>query len=452
MTQFRSSSVPWRLAGALTIAVGVAASPVFAQDPPRAATPAPQAAMPGRGQMPPQYVSPEVAADGSITFRLHAPKAEAVRLVASDIQGLAPNATRMTKADNGVWSVTVKASEPGAYRYNFGVDGVSVIDPRNPATSESNTNTWSVAYVPGAESWDAGDVAHGAVAKVYYKSTSLGQLRRMHVYTPPGYENGTAAYPVFYLLHGAGDCDESWTSVGRANFILDTLIAARKAKPMIVVMPAGHVKGSTANAIGAAATQAFVDDFMRDIKPYVESHYRVLKGRANTAIAGLSMGGGQTLNVAFPNLEQFAYIGVYSSGLIGAFPDLNVRRGATPTPAAVPPMPAAAAPAAPAAPPRGVQGPTADEWEKLYAAKLNDPALKKGLLLWFGTGKDDFLLSTTQASVDFFKKLGFAPVFRQTDGGHTWVNWRHYLTEFAPQLFQAAAIPARKAPTPAVKK
>jgi enterochelin esterase family protein len=237
---------------------------------------------------------------------------------------------------------------------------------------------------------------------------------------------------VFYLLHGAGDCDDSWTSVGRANFILDNLIAAKKARPMIVVMPAGHVRGAAGSPISPTATEDFVNDFTKDVKPYIESHYRVLKGRVHTAIAGLSMGGGQTLNVAFPNLEQYAYVGVYSSGLLGGFPELMTR------PANAPP--------APPGPPRRM-GPTAEEWEKLHAAKLADPALKKGLLLWFATGKDDFLLTTTQATVKFFEKHGFSPVFRETDGGHTWVNWRHYLAEFAPQLFQAAKPAAAKAKT-----
>lgn len=202
---------------------------------------------------------------------------------------------------------------------------------------------------------------------------------------------------------------------------------------MIVVMPAGHIKGTAGSPIGPSATQDFVNDFTKDIKPYIESHYRVRKGRANTAIAGLSMGGSQTLNVAVPNLEQYAFVGVYSSGLIGGFPNVNTR------PPGAPP-----APAAPAGPPPRM-GPTAEEWRAIHAAKLGDPALKKGLLLWFATGKDDFLLTTTQATVDFFKQQGFSPVFRETDGAHTWVNWRHYLAEFVPQLFQAPpSAPARK--------
>ena len=120
------------------------------------------------------------------------------------------------------------------------MDGVAVIDPRNPSTSESNNNAWSLVYVPGSDISDTKDVPHGAVASVTYYSETLKRFRRMHVYTPPGYEKGEGKYPVFYLLHGAGDSDDSWSTVGRAGFILDNLIAAGKAKPMIVVMPAGH--------------------------------------------------------------------------------------------------------------------------------------------------------------------------------------------------------------------
>jgi len=417
-------------------------SAAFAQDPPRAAIPTAAAPAAGqvRGTPAPQFVSPEVTPDGRVTFRVFAPRAQAVRLSAGDIQGLMPDAAQMAKSDNGVWEVTVKPTEPGAYRYNFNLDGVATLDPRNPATSESNNTSWSVVYVPGSGISDLLDVPHGAVASVTYKSSALGQFRRMHVYTPPGYENGAASYPVFYLLHGAGDSDDAWTSVGRANFILDNLIAAKKAKPMIVVMPAGHIKGSTANPIGGAATQDFVADFTKDIKPYVESHYRVLKGRANTAIAGLSMGGGHTLNVAFPNLEQYAYVGVYSSGLIGAFPELNAQGGR----GAAAPAPAAA-PATATSAPRGAMAATAADWETLHAAKLDNAALKKGLrLLWFATGKDDRLMSTTQATVTLLEKHGFSPVLVQSDGGHTWVNWRHYLAEFAPKLFQPTAPGVRK--------
>ena len=364
----------------------------------------------------PQVVSPEVTADRRISFRIVAPQAREIRLNASDIPGLGQN-TRLTKADNGVWELTVGPLDSGAYRYNFNVDGVATIDPRNPEISESNNNVWSLVYVPGSDLFDSKAVPHGAVAEVTYKSSTLSRDRRMHVYTPPGYENGRDRYPVFYLLHGAGDNDDSWSTVGRSGFILDNLIATGKAKPMVVVMPAGHTSRTNANSVGRSATDEFVGDFVNDVMPYVEKHYRVLTDRPNTAIAGLSMGGLQTLEVAIPRLDRFAYVGVYSSGLIGAFPNAGGRGAA----------PAAAAPA-PAGP---------VEWEKVNAAKLDDANLKKGLrLLWFGTGKEDFLLSTTNATVDLFKRHGFSPVFVESPGGHTWINWRNYLSEFAPQLFK----------------
>jgi enterochelin esterase family protein len=404
----------------------------------------------GRGGAPqPQVVSPEVQADRRITFRILAPQAQAVRLAAGDIQGLG-QATQFTKGENGVWELTVGPIDPGTYRYNFNVDGVSTIDPRSPFISESNNNVWSLVHVAGNDFMDTKSVPHGSVAAINYYSTALKTFRRMHVYTPPGYERSSEKYPVFYLLHGAGDSDDSWTSVGRAGFILDNLIAAKKAKPMIVVMPAGHTRrGPTqGGVIGRTATEEFVHDFMADVKPYVEKNYRVLTDRAHTAIAGLSMGGNHTLQIAIPHLDQFAYIGVYSSGLLGAFPGLGGgRRGAPPaaspaaTPAAAAPAtaPAAAAPPAATAPatPPAPAAPTADEWEKTNGVTLDNANLKKGLkLFWFATGKDDGLITTTNATVELFKKHGFTPVFKESSGGHTWINWRDYLNEFAPQLFQ----------------
>ncbi|RPJ59778.1 MAG: hypothetical protein EHM24_27645, partial [Acidobacteria bacterium] len=413
-----------RASMACVLLFALAAAPAaFAQDPPRApqATPAARA-----GVQAPQFVSPDLASDRRVAFRIYAPQAQAVRLTATDVPGGGP-ALPMTKGDNGVWEVTLGPLDPGAYRYTFNVDGVATMDPRNPAISESNNNVWSLVLVPGSELFDTADVPHGAVAEVAYKSTALNRFRRMHVYTPPGYESGRGQYPVFYLLHGAGDNDDAWTSVGRAGFILDNLIAARKARPMIVVMPAGHTSRGPGSVMGRAATEEFVSDFVKDVMPYVEAHYRVLKDRANTAIAGLSMGGGQTLHVAVPRLERFCYVGVYSSGLIGACPERAARAGravapvSAGSPAPLPPL-------------------TAGEWEKLHGSTLDDPALKKGLkLLWFATGKDDFLVGTTRATVDLFKKHGFSPVYVESPGGHTWINWRNYLVEFAPQLFRAGA-------------
>ncbi len=190
-------------------------------------------------QQAPPIASPEVSPDRRITFRLLAPKAESVRVIGGDMPGN-NKGTELSKGENGVWSATAGPVPAGAYRYNFSVDGLTVVDPRNPAASESNNNVWSLVAVPGADFVDTRNVPHGAVGAVTYYSAELKRLRRMHVYTPPGYEAGKDKYPVFYLLHGSSDSDASWSSVGMAGFILDNLIADKKAKPMIMVMPAGH--------------------------------------------------------------------------------------------------------------------------------------------------------------------------------------------------------------------
>lgn len=390
----------------------------------------------GRGPQAPPVVSPEVSADGHVTFRISAPQATNVRLTGSDIPNNGQGAPA-TKGANGVWEVTLGPLAPGAYRYTFNVDGVSVVDPRNSAASESLSNIWSLVVVPGSDNFDTRQVPHGAVASVTYYSTALKKFRRMHVYTPPGYESGKEKYPVFYLLHGAGDNDDSWTSVGRAGFILDNLIAQKKAKPMIVVMPAGHTqntmgggggRGAGAGAAPAAAPapDEFTQDFMTDLMPYAESHYRIVTDRAHRAIAGLSMGGSQTLNIAIPHLDKFAYIGVFSSGLISSFG--GGRGGRGPAGAS---GPGAAAPAAPA--PSAAPIP----WEQQNLAQLDNASLKKGLkLVWFSTGRDDGLITTSRATVELLNRHGFNASFRDSAGAHTWLNWRDYLVEFAPQLFQ----------------
>jgi enterochelin esterase family protein len=356
-----------------------------------------------KGPKGPVFVSPDVKEDRSVAFRLHAPKATAVGLMAGDIPGGGPRTLK--KGDNDVWELTLEKVDPGTYRYLFMVDGVPTADPRNQAVSQSNGNVWSVVHVPGADFMDRKEMLHGAVARVYYHSSALGRDRRMHVYTPPGYETSGEKYPVLYLLHGAGDSDDSWTSVGRANFILDNLIAAGKAKPMLVVMPAGHtgpfswnLPTAPAKGGGPAGNARFEDDFTKDIQPYVEKNYRVLADRTHRAIAGLSMGGAQTLNLFADRPKDFGYAGVFSSAVIFG---------------------------------------KATDWEKQHETNLDDKAAKEGLkLVWFATGKDDFLMGRTKETVELFKKHGFAPEFQETTGGHTWINWRKYLNEFAPRLFQ----------------
>ncbi len=408
------------------------AVPVFADQAPAPAAPPPAPAPAGQGRAggapAPAVVSPDVQADRRVTFRLLAPQAQNVRLSAGDIPNLG-QAAQLTKGENGVWTTTVGPVGAGAYRYTFNVDGVAVVDPRNPTISESNANTWSLVYVAGSAMSDSAQVPHGAVSAVTYYSTALGRDRRMHIYTPPGYQAGRDRYPVFYLLHGASDSDHGWSSVGRTGFILDNLIAAKKAKPMIVVMPAGHTTGPTqgrgaavaapaapgAPSVGPAVPDDFTRDFVTDILPYVEKNYRVLTDRQNRAIAGLSMGGSQTLNIAVPHLDRFAYIGVFSSGLLG-----GGGRGRGAAPVAGAPVPAFGA-----------------AWEQQHRAMLDNANFKKGLkVFWFATGKDDSLLATTKSTVELLTRHGFNAEFKETPGGHTWINWRDYLVEFAPRLFQ----------------
>jgi enterochelin esterase-like enzyme len=343
-------------------------------------------------------ISPEVAADGHVTFRLYAPNAQHVVLHCEYNEPPSTDVP-LAKADNGVWSVTVGPVPPGVYRYTFVVDGLLAIDTRNPDVSGSLNNVQSVFTVPGADFLAMKpDVPHGSVETVWYQSMTLGGMRRMHVYLPPGYETNNQRYPVFYLLHGAGDNDDAWTSVGHANFIIDNLLAGGKAKPMIVVMPAGHVTRNF--SVGGITNQdQFTNDFLNDLLPYVEKRYRVIADRPHRAIAGLSMGGLQTLNIALPHLDQFAYVGIFSSGWFNG---------------------------------------SDAKFMKEHGAALDNTEWKKGLkVLFVGVGTGDHLAFTaSQQMVAILKAHGFNVQEHQSDGGHSWVNWRDYLYEFAPQLFQ----------------
>jgi enterochelin esterase-like enzyme len=362
----------------------------------------------GSDARPPIVTSPEVQGD-QVTFRIFAPRAQGVRLIGADMPGDGQGMT-MNKDEGGVWQLTVGPLEPGSYRYTFNVDGVTVVDPRNPSTSESNASVSSLVHIPGSDFMDLKNVPHGAVAAVHYFSMSLKGFRRMHVYTPPGYEFSQSNYPVLYLLHGGADSDETWTSVGRVAFIMDNMIASGKAKPMIVVLPAGQTT-RVSNATGRL--EEFIGDFLNDLMPYVESHYRVTADAQHRAMAGLSMGGLQTLNVAIPHVEKFAYIGIFSSGLVSIVPGRS---------------------------PEGGPGPV-NAWEQEHKAQLETAGsrAKKDLkLLWFATGVDDNRVTpdSTRLTVEMLRKYGFDAKFKETPGAHTWTVWRKYLNEFAPLLFQ----------------
>jgi enterochelin esterase-like enzyme len=348
----------------------------------------------------PVLVSPEVLADRRIIVRFYAPQAREVRIF------FERGGDSLKKGEDGVWQATLGPLDPGAYRYGFTVDGASVTDPRNIETERMQVVTRSILYVPGAAFMDETKVPHGAVGVVNYYSSALKKFRRFHLYTPPGYEANQEKYPVLYLLHGANESDESWSVMGRAAFLLDNLIAERRAVPMIVVMPNGHIDQTPPNVAWGVSTSGplkgelvdFVNEFAADIMPYIDSHYRTIADRSHRAIAGLSMGGTQTLNIAFGNLDRFSALGVFSSGiLVGSL----------------------------------------EEWEKDHRSVLDDARLKKGLkTIWFSTGSSDPFINNSRAAVEMLKKHGFAPSFEETAGSHSWVNWRNYLHEFVPQLFR----------------
>jgi enterochelin esterase-like enzyme len=351
-------------------------------------------------------VSPEVLPDHRVTFRISAPKASTVT-VSGDWAGTSGPA-KLEKDDKGVWSATVGPLVPDFYSYVFSVDGVRTVDPRNAMIKQGINSLDSLFLVPGEEAAfeETKNVPHGDIRLVWYQSTTLGQQRRMHVYTPPGYDGGSQRYPVFYLLHGGGDEDSGWSTVGRAGFILDNLLAAGKAKPMIIVMPNGSLPRPTptANASGAPGGMAafqdrFTNELLKDVVPFVEKHFRTLPGAENRALAGLSMGGGQTLRIVTTHPDQFAYVGVWSAGIRGG--------GAS--------------------------------FEKQNAAFLENPDKVNNVVKLFSisVGDKDPLASTgSKALAELLTKHGIKNQLHVSGGGHTWINWRHYLNEFAPRLFR----------------
>jgi len=373
----------------------------------------------------PNLKSTEVLPDHRVVFRIYAPKASEVTLAGDFVTQGRGTAGPMQKDDEGIWWLTVGPLVPDFYSYSFNVDGVRTVDPRNPMVKQGVSSLDSMFLVPGPEAAyeDVQPVPHGEVRAVWYDSKTLGGPRRMHVYTPPGYERGSAKYPVFYLIHGGGDEDSGWSTIGRAGFILDNLLAAGKIKPMIVVMPNGSITlPGVANPMGGgrgAATpeaiaarivaisklhDAFVSDLLTDIIPHVESTYRVLATRENRAIAGLSMGGAETLRAAPSNLDKFAWIGVFSMGLQ-----------------------------------EGVNAGVNSDFVQRNAAFFADPEKtnKQVKLFWIGVGKDDRTVGDGPKRLsDTLKAHSIRHEYHETEGGHTWINWRLYLRDFTQLLFR----------------
>lgn len=349
---------------------------------------------------PPWLDTPEVHPDNSVTFRFLAPNAQEVKL---EREGTDPVA--MQKDDKGVWTVTTAPLPPDYYGYSMVVDGIRMIDPFNHLLKPNLLSTENMVHVPGPSSlpWELNDEPHGEIHHHFYKSAVAQDDRDYYVYTPPGYDPAAkTTYPVLYLLHGYSDDASGWSAVGRANVILDNLIAQGKAKPMIVVMPLGYgtmemISGGwgvwSHTEIRDKNFSKFREALLTEVMPKVESEYHIAADRNSRAIAGLSMGGSESLLTGLNNLDKFAWIGAFSSGGIP------------------------------------------DEFEKDFPG-LDAKANQQIRLLWIACGTEDRLITVNRSLREWLKTKGIQHADIETAGMHTWMVWRRNLAEFAPLLFR----------------
>jgi len=354
-------------------------------------------AVPTAATVLPPYVSPEIHGDDTVTLRLRAPNAQKVDL---ELEGAV---THMQQDADGMWSVTTSALAPEIYGYHFVVDGTPLLDPRNTDVRDNLLTLASNLTIPGAppEPWELQSIPHGIVEHHFYTSQVVLGLpnnqSEYYVYTPPGYNaKSKQTYPVFYLLHGYSDAADAWSSVGKANFILDSLIASGKAKPMIVVMTLGYgdmavLKPGRTPALNTQNINLYQKALLTEVMPQIEFTYHVSKKREDRAIAGLSMGGHESLLIGLTHPELFAWIGTFSAG---------------------------------------VHADTLSQLPPLTAQKAN---LR---LLWMACGVDDALLKPNQAVIAALKAEGLPVTAIETPGHHQWPVWRDNLVHFAPLLFQ----------------
>ena len=370
-----------------------------------------------------QVSSPQVNDDKSVTFRLVAPQADTVQVTGDFLPSVkvdtpmgkvdGPGKALLSKNEEGVWTYTTSVLAPELYNYAFIVDGFKTTDPANPFLIRDVASVTNIFIVPGeqADLYRVQDVPHGTVASRWYDAKDLGFDRKLSVYTPPGYETSAAEYPVLYLLHGAGGDEEAWLSLGRAAQILDNLIAQGKAEPMLVVMPNGNV-GQDA-APGAGSDGFYTPQFMTpetmngkyeaqfmDIVSFIEANYRVKADKAHRAIAGLSMGGYHSMHISrfYPN--TFDYVGLFSAAIM----------------------------------------PREDKSDKGVYANFDETLKAQNengyQLYWIGIGKTDFLYEANTAFRKQLDQMDMPYEYMETEGGHIWRNWRVYLSEFVPLLFE----------------
>jgi enterochelin esterase family protein len=361
-----------------------------------------------------QVISPEINSDNSVTFRIYAPEANSVKVTGSWMKGWG-SSSDLIRNDTGLFELSTEPLPSEMYMYNFVVDGITVLDPANVMIVRDGQRNQNIFMVPGDKAglYGVNEISHGSLEKVWYNSPVLGLNRRMYVYTPPGYKQSTDKYPVLYLLHGGGGDEDAWTSLGRAPQILDNLMAAGKAKPMIVVMTNGNPGDAAAPGDAPAikpksgqeepfnmGSGKFEESLVKDVIPFIEKNYRVISNKDFRVLTGLSMGGIQTMNLAFKYPDTFSYFGVMSMGLV------DMTRF----------------------------GVTVDE-------KVRDSDLEKleksgYKLYWIAFGKEDFLFQSVLDMKKFLDERNFKYIYRESEGGHIWDNRRIYLSEFTPMLFK----------------
>jgi enterochelin esterase-like enzyme len=406
----------------------------FAQQPPAAPPQQGQAAVAPRAQI---ARSAEVAPDGRVTFRLTAPKASEV-LVNGDWEG--GRGMPLAKEPSGTWSLTTQPISPEVWTYTFSVDGVAMLDPGNPSVVRDGTRYLNSVLVPGPASalYQAGQIPHGTLSAAWYPSTALKTDRRLLVYTPPGYEGArTTRYPVLFLFHGGGGDEEAWSVMGSAAVIMDNLIAQGKAKPMIVVMPNANWTEAAVLGVGGVRPPAGAragggqppaatppagggqppaapggggqnydraeQEIVKDMIPFIDTSYRTLAARETRAIAGLSMGGGVSINVGLKRLDVFASVGEFSSGMFG-----------------------------------GVAGYAPFEVEKISPNFLRDASAtnKRLRVFYFSCGAEDPRMPYQNKTVEELRRQKIALTFKSFPGAHEWRVWRNSLADFTTMLFR----------------
>lgn len=376
------------------------------------------------GRVPP-LVSPEVAVDGTVTFRLRAPNAKEV-YVTGIAPGSGPEGGRldMQKNEQGVWTATTGPMKPGIYQYAFNVDGLRITDPGNNRFQTGfNSARSSRLHVPGDLWSPMPGIARGAITRHFYHSEVAGDDRDFWVYTPAGYDpKRKEPYPVFFLLHGLGDEANSWIENGAANVILDNLIAQGKAKPMVMVNTLGYgYANGPQSAMREGMLAAFTRTVIEEVLPLVEKNYHVARDRTQRAIAGLSMGGAEATFTGLNNLDKFAWIGSFS----GAYVMWPRDRSA-----------AAAAPAEAGAPGRRMAPLGPDDVAKVFP-KLDSKANDQIKLLWTTCGTADGLVGVNRTFRDWLNAKGVKHTYIEVpDIGHVWPFWRQNVADFAPLLFR----------------